>query len=71
MHKRRGKQGRTIFDLQKLELLQVQFFSEATGQLRFASHKVTQILLQPEWETDKMQRVKSSDGLQQKPPAPG
>lgn len=70
MHKRREKQGRQYLNYRNLNYSKCNS-SEATEQLCFASHKLTQILLQPEGERDKMQRVKSSDRLQQKPPAPG
>lgn len=70
MHKCQEKQGRQNFNYRNLNYSKCNS-SEATGQLCFASHKLTQILLQPEGERDKMQRIKSSDRLQQKPPAPG
>lgn len=70
LHKRREKQGRQYLNYRNLNYSKCNS-SEATAQLCFASHKLTQILLQPEGEGDKMQGVKSSDGRQEKPPAPG
>lgn len=47
MHKRREKQGRQYLNYRNLNYSKCNS-SEATGQLCFASHKLTQTLPQPE-----------------------